>query len=613
MRGLIKIFLALLVVTVNCIEKAECSNKRVDINNTVPLLINNYYQNKDTTLLVKKFRKADSLFISKKFPESIEIATELLYETERAGNQELNSLTNYLIAKIWYQTKAYDKAIKYFKKSLRSFELTSVDSDFLKEKNDNDFLVVENKFKLGIAYHRLLEKNDSIKRYQDSVLYFYSEVINSTSFGKDISKLKSKAYSNLSSIYMHDNVFDKARFYANKSIEIESDFSNNFYGLAGAYGNLAGIYLYESDYEKSKQTTLKALKLLEKVEGEKADRYKADLYFNLAYAMYKLRDYKAYEFQEKSYTIFDKLRDDELRRVVEKANAEKNFDIGKAIGIQQEEIKLLKQKEKTWFISVISGVIIVLLIGGVAYYRFRQSNLSLKLSRNELQQQQKIEKLKSEVQNRILNATIDGKESERKEIAETLHDSVSSLLSSANLHLQASRTQFNGSTPAEIEKSQKIIVEASEKIRDLSHTLVSSVLLKFGLQYSLKDMANKFSNSQIKIETNIYNIRRYNQKFEIRIYNIIQEFINNILKHSKATEAELTLFEEGQKLMLTIEDNGEGFDKEIIQEKDGLGINQIEARVQMMKGKFAIETGIGKGTKIKVELPVQQREAVTHA
>lgn len=567
------------------------------------------------SLLIKKFRRADSLFFIKDYPKAIEVTTELLYEAEKEKNIELQSLASYMMAQIWYKTKAYKKSVKYFRKSLSYFNSKRIDSSFFKELNvsDNDYLVLENNFKLGVTYHRLLESNDSIRKFQDSAVYYYSKVIDYETFKKGPLKLQSKTYSNLSSIYMHDSLFDKAELYANKSIQIESNFTKNFYDLAGAYGNLAGVYLYKSDYDKSKETTLKALSYISNIKGEKADRYKADLYFNLAYAMYMLRDYKAYEFQEKSYNIFDKLRGDELRKIVEKANAEKNFEIGMKEGILQEEIKLLEQKDKTWFVTVLSISILIALIGTIAYFKFRQKNLSLKISRNELLQQQKIEKLKSESQIRILNATIDGKESERKQIAETLHDSVSTLLSSANLHLQACRSQFNGSTPVEIEKSQKIITEASDKIRDLSHTLVSSVLLKFGLQYSLKDMADKYSNSQIEISTAISDLRRYDQGFEIKAYNIIQEFINNILKHSKATKAELKLYEEDHKLILFITDNGQGFNKDLIPEKDGLGINQIDARIKMMKGKFTIESSHGNGTQIMVELPIQERETATIA
>ena len=150
-------------------------------------------------------------------------------------------------------------------------------------------------------------------------------------------------------------------------------------------------------------------------------------------------------------------------------------------------------QKTAWIVGIGSCFVIVSLILILKQYKLRQKYLSLELSQQELeQQQQHIEKLKNESQIRILNATLDGKESERKQIAETLHDSVSTMLSSAHLHLEACKSQFNGSTPVEVDKSQTIIDEAAKKIRDLSHTLVSSILLKFGLEFAIKDIAEKF-------------------------------------------------------------------------------------------------------------------------
>ena len=173
--------------------------------------------------------------------------------------------------------------------------------------------------------------------------------------------------------------------------------------------------------------------------------------------------------------------------------------------------------------------------------------------------------------------------------------------------------QFNGDTPIEVDKTQKIIVEASQTIRDLSHTLVSSILLKFGLKYAIIDMADKFSNSQITFDTDIENVRRYHQGFEIKVNNIIQEFVNNILKHSNATKALVKIKDVDGKLLIHIQDNGTGFDKTKIPEKDGLGINQIDARIQMMKGDFHIESNSDNGTKIDIVLPVLERETIIRA
>ena len=224
-----------------------------------------------------------------------------------------------------------------------------------------------------------------------------------------------------------------------------------------------------------------------------------------------------------------------------------DFDAKKEFLEQQQEVKLLEERDRFRTIIVIVGLILIALIVVIGYYNIRQKNLQLKLSRTELLQNQNLDKLKSEFQARALDATLNGRESERKEIAETLHDNVSALLSSANLHLQATKKQFTEGVPLEIGKTQEIIAEASQKIRDLSHTLVSSVLLKFGLNFAIRDIAEKYSNSELNIDTEIEGLRRYDQKFEIKTYNIIQEFVNNILKHSKAKNAIIKLKEENEK------------------------------------------------------------------
>ena len=141
-------------------------------------------------------------------------------------------------------------------------------------------------------------------------------------------------------------------------------------------------------------------------------------------------------------------------------------------------------------------------------YKLRQRDLSLQLSKQKLAQQQKLEKVRTESQISILNATLAGKETERKQIAGTHNDSGSALLSSAHLHLQACKKLFKGPIPVEVEKSQNIIHEASHKIRNISHTLVSSVLLKFGLAYAIKDMAEKYYKSQLEIVFQTKNIQR---------------------------------------------------------------------------------------------------------
>lgn len=142
----------------------------------------------------------------------------------------------------------------------------------------------------------------------------------------------------------------------------------------------------------------------------------------------------------------------------------------------------------------------------------------------------------------------------------------------------------------------------------MSHNLISAILVKFGLTYAIKDLAQKYSNSELRIETEFKNISRYSEKFEIKVYNIIQEFMNNILKHSEATKALIKIEDLDQNIKIYIHDNGVGFNLSSLEKKEGIGIRQIEARVQLMNGDFKIESIIDKGTQIEISIPTIEIE-----
>lgn len=562
-----------------------------------------------TDSLSRNYYKSKGYLEKEDYKNALIEAQKIFEGDKNIGNKE-SILANLLLANIFYATRSNHNAIKYYKKTLSELKNNSFDQ-FRNGKDtlfNKDLIKAEALLNYGNTYYRL-NLIDELNIHKDSALYFYNEVNRISSLNKDILEVKSRAYSNSSVIYLNDSLFEKAEKFAKLAIDIHKN-QNKKVNEAGALVNLANIYLTENKYGEAKKTYYNALDLIRNEKSSKALMVREKIYFNLAYNLYKLKDYQAYFYQELSYNIKDSLREKEVRGFIEELDAKYNFNVKKDLLLKEEENKRLKDQRIFWVIAVISIIIILSLLYWINYFKLKQKNLGLELSKSQLIQSQHIEKIRSESQARILNATIDGKETERKQIAETLHDSVSALLSSANLHLQATRSHFNGGTPIEIEKTQKIITEASQTIRDLSHTLVSSVLLKFGIEYAIKDMADKYSNSKIKIETNIGYTRRYHQNFEIKVYNIIQEFINNILKHSKAQNAMIEMNEIDGKLSFKITDDGIGFDKTLITNKDGLGLNQIEARIQMMEGYFFVDSNKGNGTVIKVELPILEKEEI---
>lgn len=554
-------------------------------------------QEKKDSILRVQYIKALTLFENKKYVEGLRLALALHQKSKKNKDVIIHYQITNLIADIYRKNREHKKAIIYYKISLKQLSLNHKDNRDLTYNNQKD--LAKKYRRIGTEY--------ALLKINDSAIFYYNKLAELNSLDDEVLGLQGSSFSNLAGIYQKDttilNHYEKAVEFAEKAIAIHKKRKNRL-SQASAINNLANVYLLQGDFEKSKIKYFEGIKLIKRDTSSLSIAIKADLYYNLAWAMRNLKEYEAYDELITSVDLENKLLNLETKEMLERVTGEYNVDVVRKAG----EFEKQKAQNLTWIIGISSFSIILLLAFLLNQYKLRQKTLSLQLTKQELLQQQKLEKIRTEAQIRILNATLDGKETERKQIAETLHDNVSALLSSANLHLQACKKIFKGPIPVEVDKSQDIIHEASQKIRDLSHTLVSSILLKFGLAYAIKDMAEKYSNSQLEILYETQNIQRYDQDFEIKLHNIIQELINNTLKHSEATTASILLVENDEKLLLSIKDNGKGFDKLQVPKKDGLGINQIDARIHMMKGKFDIKSENNKGTLVIIELPVFKKE-----
>lgn len=556
-----------------------------------------YMMNPRDSEIDKRFDELKKLIENEEYEEALRVAFDLL-KVIPLSNRMLKFKVESEIAWIYTRTNSFEKSLEYSKIALQT--LTALQGVEIEDKAIFDTNLIQTYYKVGSQFFKLEQSYDSIKtHYLDSAKLYFAKVEEFPSLNPEILDIKGRTYTNLSGLYFMDSLFDKAEEYANKAIDIHKH-RNNKLSQAGALNNLGNIYLTRGALQMAKDTYSSGIKLIEKDDSAKAIEFKADLYNNLAWTMRKMEDFEAYDFLEDAYEFTDKIRDNEIKRKIEEITAEYNVDKVK------DEAEIARRS--FWIYVVISLLIITLLAAAMILIYQRRKRLVLELKNAEMVQKQKVDAVKSESQKRILNAVIEGKEKERKEIAETLHDSVSTLLSSANLHLQASAKQFDGETPMEIIQTKRIISEASTKIRDLSHNLISAILVKFGLTYAIKDLAQKYSNSELRIDTEVRNVGRYSERFEIKVYNIIQEFINNILKHSQASRAIIKIEDINGNIKILIYDNGIGFDLNLLDKKEGIGIKQIEARVQLMEGDFKIESMLDKGTQIEISIPTIEIE-----
>jgi signal transduction histidine kinase/ligand-binding sensor domain-containing protein len=246
-----------------------------------------------------------------------------------------------------------------------------------------------------------------------------------------------------------------------------------------------------------------------------------------------------------------------------------------------------------WFRSFI--VLFFLTVGPVIYYR-RVSAL----------------KRENELQENFSRQLINRQESERKRIAHELHDSISqSLLSIKN---RASMAVERPDEHAWMMEQLNVILSSSsgaiQEIKQITHNLRPYLLDRVGLTKALQSLMRSFSeSSSVKLIGMVDEIDgKLPQENEIHLYRIIQEGLNNIQKHSGATAATVKIEDAGEQLILTIADNGKGFDAASVKNDasslGGLGIGGISERVQILQGQFVIDSKPGNGTSIHINIPL---------
>lgn len=258
------------------------------------------------------------------------------------------------------------------------------------------------------------------------------------------------------------------------------------------------------------------------------------------------------------------------------------------------QIKLEQLRNK----KVVSlSVVLIVLLFFLFYFVYQNNRLKQKIKRKDTKQK---------ILLNIINTGIDSHETEQKKIASFLHDNVNSLLSSAGLHLNVFTTKHNIQSE-EIQKAKNILTEAHDLLRDISHDLVPTLLVRFGLIYALEDLCERNSNSsiQFKFSSSVPTDTRYSEKFEMKLYFIVSELLNNIIKHSEAQTAQISLHENRNQLIIIIHDNGKGFDAEKLNEIEGFGLNRIRVRIKKLKGIFSIISRANEntGTSVKIKVP----------
>jgi PAS domain S-box-containing protein len=223
-----------------------------------------------------------------------------------------------------------------------------------------------------------------------------------------------------------------------------------------------------------------------------------------------------------------------------------------------------------------------------------QKNLTQQLIEQEIQKQKM-----------LMQTTIDAQEKERSEIGRELHDNISQHLTTTRLYLEVAKEKADGDLLNMINQAHKGLMDMVSEIRQLSQSLVPPSLSDIGLVASVQDLCNPLKNTHaFKIDFRYHTFREASlpDNMKLMLFRIIQEQINNIIRHAQANSIQIDMQTVAKKLTLSVKDNGKGFDPKSI--KRGLGFDNMKNRASLFGGKVKIDSAPGAGCTIQVTIPL---------
>ncbi|HUR66923.1 MAG TPA: ATP-binding protein [Chitinophagaceae bacterium] len=257
---------------------------------------------------------------------------------------------------------------------------------------------------------------------------------------------------------------------------------------------------------------------------------------------------------------------------------------------------------------VIIGIAVMLLL-------FTSFLVALIISqKKKLKYQKNLQKLREQQQNQLIEAAVRSEEMERHRIAETLHDEVGAILSSAKLHLLGIKSEVLDERDQKLhEKGRELLNDVIQKVRGISHNLHSNILKEFGLNEAIRHFIKKITQGTVIHATAALddNYKTLNADDDISMYRIVQELINNILKYANASEFLISSVLNGNELNLVVFHNGNGLTQEQFEElryqKEGLGLKNIQNRIILLKGMIHFTAG-DEGYRINIHVPVKTNQ-----
>ena len=482
-------------------------------------------------------------------------------------NTALAEIYNHL-GKLYSKTRDYSKAIDCYNKVIENSPKTGSRQEKMIALDQIAALYEDqHSYREALNYYRqsfdIRDSLNLVQKSRDSTLESYSQDFIGDVFGSMKSDVK-----------VEENLL--------KNIKTEESL-NDTLSLAINYINLGIYYKQKNDYAKSLYALQHCLQYATAIQY-------TDLQSSALSALADLYEQNG-NYQQS--LVFLK-RHMALSNTVHSGKNSKNLsELQNKYEITQKEDQILRQQfeisKRNYWVAGIAVVLLLSLLLGYQYYnraKLRQSNIAMQ-------------------------AIIETEEKERKRIAQDLHDSVSQTMTAAKINLTVVGAELpfiNDEQRKRFEKAVNLVDMGFKEVRTISHNMMPWALLQTGLAQVVKQLLENIERDTITI--NFFSKgfdEHFDDTIEIILYRVLQECVNNVMKHAEASRLDISMMRDEQTISVTIEDNGKGFNTGNPGSYEGIGLKNIQTRISFLKGKIEMDSHPGKGTLLSIYIPLANK------
>ena len=509
------------------------------------------------------------------FKGKYDVAAKNFYESiailEKANEKKKLAPVYNDLAKLYRKTRDLDRALQNYNKAdaiYRQLNDTAGISMILNES--------------GVVFEYREDYTEAINRYTSSMKL-------AEAAGDSLSV--SYSLSNIAGVYVIQKKYDLAEKNLLRALNIRQILKDSF-AIALTYSDLGVAMNGKGDYNKA----IEYLSLSNQMaEHLKYPELQSNNYSELSTVAQKQGDFqKAFQYFMKRSALRDSLYALEKTRQIEELNTKyETAQREQQIQNQQNKIRL----QNFLFIGIAG---LILLAGLLIYSQYKRYRLRKETQlQAEIMRQQEI----------AVKAVMEAEENERERIAKDLHDGVGQMMSAAKMNLSAFESEIQFSNAEHKESFEKIISlvdESCKEVRTVSHIMMPNALLKSSLGAAIREFVDKLNNKTLKVHVYTEGLdERLDSNVETVLYRVIQECVNNTIKHAGATTLDISLIKDKDGISGTIEDNGKGFDTTDKEKFEGIGLKNVTTRIEYLKGTVDFDSAPGRGTVVALHVPLQ--------